>query len=215
MKKINLNLFKVIFAIFVLPEFSIASIISLSLINSLPIVKIAMQFNCYRKICRNTTRNSATISTETILKQIIIALIANLFFGCAFGLFLWQHSNHSNSSLVMITIYVLLSQGIFLPDIVPKDRSVFGQHNLWCIRHAFKSQKCVKVKNIYNHSKCPLIHDDRDHIFVTTFVATLIRCFIFCIVLILLVSTDFLPQDWILNRLMTSHIVLRHLREPH
>ena len=113
MKKIYLKLFKVIFAIFVLPEFSIASIISLSLINSLPIVKIAMQFNCYRKICRNSTRNSATISTETILKHTIIALIANLFFGCAFGLFLWQHSNHSNSSLVMIMIYVLLSQGIF------------------------------------------------------------------------------------------------------
>ena len=94
-------------------------------------------FNCYRKICRNATRNSATISTETILKHFIIALIANLFFGCAFGLFLWQHSNHSNSSLVMITIYVLLSQGIFLLDIVPQDRSVFGQHNLWCIRHAF------------------------------------------------------------------------------
>lgn len=80
------------------------------------------------------------------------------------------------------------------------------------IRHAFQSLKYVKVKNIYNHSKCPLIHDDRDHIFVTTFVATLFRCFIFCIVLILLVSTDFLPQDWIQNRLLTSHIILRHQR---
>lgn len=102
-----------------------------------------------------------------------------------------------------------ISRSVLL-DIVPKDHSVFGQHNLWCIRHA--SQKCMKVKNIYNHSKCPLIHDDRDHIFVTTFVATLIRCFIFCIVLILLVSTDFLPQDWIQNRLLTSHIILRHQR---
>ena len=109
-----LETFQVIFAICVLPEFSIASIISLSLINSLPIVKLAMQFNCYRKICRNATRNIATISTESIFKQILIALIANLFFGCSFGLFLWQHSNHSNSSLVMITIYVLLSQGTFL-----------------------------------------------------------------------------------------------------
>lgn len=105
--------FKVIFGIFVLPEFSVSSIISLSLFNSLPIVKLAMQFNCYRKICRNATRNIATISTESIFKQIIIALIANLFFGCSLGLFLWQHSNHSNSSLIMITIYVLLSQGKF------------------------------------------------------------------------------------------------------
>ena len=109
--KYNTEILQVIFAIFVLPEFSIASVISVSLINSLPIVKIAMQFNCYRKVCRNATRNSATISTESLLKQMIIALIANVLFGCAFGLFLWQHWYHSNSSLASITIYVLLSQG--------------------------------------------------------------------------------------------------------
>ena len=199
--------FQVIFAIFVLPEFSIASIISLSLINSLPIVKIAMQLNCYRKICRNKTINSDAISTVSILKQTIIALIANLLFGCSFGLFLWQHWNHSNSALVMITIYVLLSQGTF-------SLWTYGISNQLTFH---KSQECMKVKNIYNHSKCPFIHDDRDHIFVTTFVATLFRCFSFCTAIILLVSTDFFPQDWFQNRLLTSQIIFsfRHKRKPY
>ena len=106
---------EVIFAMFVLPEFSTESIISISLINMLPMIKIAMQFNCYRKICRNATRNSAIISTEALLKQMILAILANIFTGGAFGLFLWQHWNHSASSLILMTIYVLFSQGNFSP----------------------------------------------------------------------------------------------------
>ena len=111
----HLKTFEVIFAMFVLPEFSTESIISISLINMLPIIKIAMQFNCYRKICRNATRNSAVFSTEALLKQMILALLANIFTGCAFGIFLWKHWNHSATSLILITVYVLLSQGKFLP----------------------------------------------------------------------------------------------------